>query len=109
MQSAGLSAGIPGCTRRLKSLAFRPSWSRSRCKPDVQAHRAVLLAEVLDVLAIRPAGIYVDATFGRGGHSAAILERLGPAGRLYAIDPDPEAIASGKARFGDDPRLHLQH
>jgi 16S rRNA (cytosine1402-N4)-methyltransferase len=64
---------------------------------------------VLDVLAIRPAGIYVDATFGRGGHSAAILERLGPAGRLYAIDRDAEAIASGKARFGDDPRLHLQH
>jgi len=62
---------------------------------------------VLDVLAIRPAGIYVDATFGRGGHSAAILERLGPGGRLYAIDRDPEAIASGSARFGDDARLHL--
>src|SRR5262245_64787348 len=104
MQSAGLSAGIPGCTKRRRSLAFRPSWSHSRCKSDVQSHRAVLLAEVLDVLAIRSAGIYVDATFGRGGHSAAILERLGPEGRLYAIDRDPEAIAAGRAHFAHDSR-----
>jgi 16S rRNA (cytosine1402-N4)-methyltransferase len=64
---------------------------------------------VLDVLAIRPAGIYVDATFGRGGHSAAILDRLGPQGRLYAIDRDPQAVAAGHATLGDDSRLHLQH
>src|SRR6185436_17641347 len=104
MQSAGLSAGIRGCTRRPRSPACRPSWSRSRCKPDVQAHRAVLLAEVLDVLAIRSAGIYVDATFGRGGHSAAILDRLGPQGRLYAIDRDPQAVAAGRATLGEDSR-----
>src|SRR5262245_24310292 len=109
MQSAGLSAGTPGCTRRRKSPACRPSWSRSRCKPDVQSHRAVLLAEVLDALAIRPAGIYVDATFGRGGHGAAILDRLGAEGTLYALDRDPQAIAAGNAQLGDDPRLHLIH
>src|SRR5262245_63932254 len=97
MQSAGLSAGTPGCMRRRKGPACRPSWSRSHCKPDVQAHRAVLLAEVLDALAIRPAGTYVDATFGRGGHSAAILDRLGSDGTLYAIDRDPQAIAAGVA------------
>src|SRR4029450_12484606 len=107
MQSAGLSAGIPGCTKRPRSPACRPSWSRSRCRADVQAHRAVLLAEVLDALAVRPAGTYVDATFGRGGHSAAILDKLGPDGTLYAIDRDPQAIAAGTAQLGNDPRLHL--
>jgi len=75
----------------------------------VQPHHAVLLAEVLDALAIRPAGTYVDATFGRGGHSAAILDRLGPDGMLYAIDRDPQAIAAGNAQLGHDPRLHLSH
>ena len=61
------------------------------------------------MLAIRPAGIYVDATFGRGGHSAAILDRLGPHGCLYAIDRDPQAVAAGNATLGDDSRLHLRH
>ena len=75
----------------------------------MQPHHAVLLAEVLDALAIRPAGTYVDATFGRGGHSAAILDRLGPDGMLYAIDRDPQAIAAGNAQLGHDPRLHLSH
>jgi 16S rRNA (cytosine1402-N4)-methyltransferase len=63
---------------------------------------------VLEVLAIRPAGTYVDATFGRGGHSAAILDRLGSSGRLYALDRDPDAIAAGHAAFAD-PRFHLSH
>jgi 16S rRNA (cytosine1402-N4)-methyltransferase len=75
----------------------------------VQAHRAVLLTEVLETLAIRPGGTYVDATFGRGGHSAAILERLGPAGRLYALDRDPHAIAAGRERFAGEPQLVLRH
>ena len=50
------------------------------------AHTPVLLQESLAALAIRPEGTYVDATFGRGGHSRAILSRLGPAGRLIALD-----------------------
>jgi 16S rRNA (cytosine1402-N4)-methyltransferase len=62
----------------------------------------------MDVLAIRPAGTYVDATFGRGGHSAAILDRLGPSGRLYALDRDPAAVAAGTAAI-PDPRFHLSH
>lgn len=54
-------------------------------------------------------GLYVDATFGRGGHSARILERLGPAGRLLAFDRDPQAIESARRRFGEDPRFVVVH
>jgi 16S rRNA (cytosine1402-N4)-methyltransferase len=67
-------------------------------------HRTVLLAEAVDALAVKPDGTYVDATFGRGGHARAILDRLGPKGRLIALDRDPEAIAVaagiGDGRFG---------
>ena len=72
------------------------------------AHRPVLLAEVLAALAIQPDGIYVDGTFGRGGHAAAILDELGPAGRLLAMDKDPEAVRSAGEQFGDDPRFEIQ-
>jgi 16S rRNA (cytosine1402-N4)-methyltransferase len=57
-------------------------------------HEPVLLREAIDALAIRPEGTYLDGTFGRGGHSRAILERLGPQGRLIALDRDPEAERS---------------
>ena len=59
-------------------------------------HKAVLRDEAIAALAIVPSGIYVDATFGRGGHSAAILTRLGPGGRLVAMDRDPDAVAEGR-------------
>lgn len=70
-------------------------------------HVTVLLAEAVAALAIRPDGIYVDGTFGRGGHSRAILRQLGPAGRLIAFDRDPSAIEAG--RLIGDPRLTLVH
>ncbi len=57
------------------------------------SHKTVFLEEAVDALALRTDGTYVDATFGRGGHSRLILERLGPRGRLIALDKDPEAIA----------------
>ena len=69
----------------------------------------MLVDAVLAALAVRPDGCYVDATFGRGGHSARILTALGPQGRLVAIDRDPEAIAAGRARFASEPRLALVH
>ncbi len=72
-----------------------------------QAHITVLLEEAVDALAIQPDGIYVDATFGRGGHSRAILARLGPQGRLIAFDRDPAAIAAGRAI--EDTRFTLVH
>ncbi|WP_153117713.1 16S rRNA (cytosine(1402)-N(4))-methyltransferase RsmH [Rhodocyclus tenuis] len=70
-------------------------------------HQTVLLAEAVAALAIRPDGCYVDGTFGRGGHSRAILERLGPQGRLLAFDRDPQAVAAARA-IGDS-RFTLLH
>jgi 16S rRNA (cytosine1402-N4)-methyltransferase len=72
-------------------------------------HTPVLIEEVLAALALRPAGLYVDATFGRGGHTARILRALGPEGRLIALDRDPAAIAAGQLRFAQEPRLRLVH
>lgn len=70
-------------------------------------HSPVLLQEALNGLVIKPDGIYVDGTFGRGGHSRAILEKLSSKGRLFAIDKDPEAIAYAKQHFINDPRFTL--
>jgi 16S rRNA (cytosine1402-N4)-methyltransferase len=70
-------------------------------------HTPVLLQEVLVALDIRAGGRYLDATFGRGGHSAAILERLGPQGALIAFDRDRHAIAAGRERFANDGRMTL--
>lgn len=71
------------------------------------AHIPVLLTEALDALAVRPDGVYVDGTFGRGGHSRGLLARLGANGRLIALDRDPSAIAAGQAIT--DERFTLVH
>jgi len=72
-------------------------------------HKPVMLDEVLRQLAIKPDGVYLDCTFGRGGHSQAILDRLA-AGRLLALDRDGEAIACGQAsKLGQDSRFSLYH
>ena len=72
-----------------------------------RTHVTVLLTEAVEALAIKPDGLYVDGTFGRGGHSRAILARLGAKGRLVAFDRDPRAIAAGGEI--DDERLTLVH
>jgi 16S rRNA (cytosine1402-N4)-methyltransferase len=63
--------------------------------------------QVRAALAIKPDGVYVDATFGRGGHSRDILAALGPDGRLVAVDRDPQAVAAGQAEFGGDARFSI--
>ena len=70
-----------------------------------QPHRPVLLEEVVEAMNIREDGYYLDATAGRGGHVAAVLEHLGTAGRILAIDRDPQAVAEVSKRFTDDPRV----
>jgi len=75
---------------------------------SASSHTAVLLNESVDGLDIKPDGIYIDATFGRGGHSRAILNRLGSKGRLIALDRDTAAIEASKT-FASDKRFSIHH
>ena len=68
-------------------------------------HETVLLNEAVEALNIKKDGVYIDATFGRGGHSAEIIKQLGPKGRLLLIDKDPLAIAHAKGVYKDDERV----
>lgn len=79
-----------------------------RMEKESGEHLPVMLDEVVHHFAIQPNGMYVDATFGRGGHSAAILKQLGPEGRLLAIDKDLKAVAYAHKQFSKDPRFSIQ-
>src|SRR5690606_24332677 len=73
-------------------------------------HQPVMLAEAIDLLAVRPGGRYVDATFGGGGHTRAILEASAPDGQVLALDADPAAVARGEALVAEfAPRLTVRH
>jgi 16S rRNA (cytosine1402-N4)-methyltransferase len=73
----------------------------------LNAHKPVLAREAFEALAVQADGLYIDATFGRGGHTALILGALGPEGRVLAFDRDPAAIEAGHRRFPDEVRLTL--
>lgn len=87
----------------------RPNSNRCRSDAMVEAaeHTPVLLAEVLAQLAVAAGGAYVDGTYGRGGHTRALLARIGPDGRLLAFDRDHEAVAAAEAEFGRDARFTI--
>lgn len=116
--STSLSCGMkqPGINRSRK-ISTQSSWLpetyRSDCRTclykmmENYKHTTVLLDEAVNGLNIRPDGIYIDGTFGRGGHSRLILSQLGEEGRLLAIDRDPQAIAVAKTI--DDPRFSIIH
>jgi 16S rRNA (cytosine1402-N4)-methyltransferase len=82
---------------------------RDRSASPVDEHTPVLAAEALEGLALEAGGYYVDATFGRGGHTALLLQAVGREGRVLAVDRDPQAIAAGRLRFADEMRLTLVH
>lgn len=72
-------------------------------------HTPVLLEESLEALSIKSDGVYLDGTFGRGGHARALLARLGAGGRVLALDRDPDAIAAAEVLAGRDSRLSVEH
>jgi len=75
----------------------------------VSSHVPVLLEEAVDQLAIVSDGLYVDCTFGRGGHCRAILDQLGADGRVFAMDRDSDAVQAGDELAASDPRLFIEH
>lgn len=77
--------------------------------PPSDSHVPVMLDEAVDALNIRADGIYIDGTFGRGGHSGRILQELGAAGRLLAFDKDEQAVSVARQRFAADRRFSIVH
>lgn len=76
---------------------------------ETYQHITVLLNEAVDGLNVRENGVYVDGTFGRGGHSRLILSKLGKDGRLVVFDKDPQAIAVAQELAAQDPRVSVVH
>jgi 16S rRNA (cytosine1402-N4)-methyltransferase len=76
---------------------------------ETHEHEPVLVDEALALLNVEAGGYYVDATYGRGGHTARILAAVGGEGRVLAIDRDPQALEAGRRRFAEDVRLALVH
>ncbi|MDN5938596.1 MAG: 16S rRNA (cytosine(1402)-N(4))-methyltransferase RsmH [Salinisphaera sp.] len=72
------------------------------------SHQPVMRQAALEALAVRAGGVYVDATYGRGGHCAAILDHLGSDGRLLALDRDPDACSHARRSWGQEPRFSMR-
>jgi 16S rRNA (cytosine1402-N4)-methyltransferase len=73
------------------------------------SHRSVLAGPALEALGVKRGGLYVDGTYGRGGHARAILGELSADGQLWLVDKDDEAVAHARARFGEDARCQIRH
>ena len=93
----------------LSSYALKRILLKSIDKCMSMTHHTVLLHQSIDALAIEAAGLYVDATYGRGGHSALLLSRLNEKGRLMVIDQDPRAIADAESKYATDSRVTIIH
>ena len=102
--AAGSGSGAPPLRPGVRS-GTRPCGMGAR----VSGHVPVMADEVVEALAPRAGGLYVDCTFGRGGHVRAVLDRIGPAGRMLALDRDPEAVAAARALARSDPRVSVRH
>ena len=76
---------------------------------ESMSHHSVLNAELLSFLDIKKDGVYIDATYGRGGHSALVLGRISKSGRLMAFDRDSEAVTDALSKFGADTRFSIKH
>ena len=100
-------------TLSVRSGGTRPGFAGRRRRPaqvtEPEAHTPVLRAEVLAALRPGKSGLYVDCTFGRGGHTRALLDRLGPSGRVLAMDRDPAAVAAARSLAAADPRVTPEH
>ncbi|MGQ0443037.1 MAG: 16S rRNA (cytosine(1402)-N(4))-methyltransferase RsmH [Methylophilaceae bacterium] len=91
----------------MQGALFAPATASMSPSAKLEPHTTVLLNEAVDALNIQPDGIYIDGTFGRGGHSKKILAQLGRQGHLFAIDRDLAALAAGKTIV--DTRFHVEH
>jgi len=91
------------------SFDAAPAGTAKGPDPVMNLHRPVMLNEALTGLDVRAGGIYLDCTFGRGGHSAAILEALGGSGALHALDQDSEAITHAREHFAAHANFHIHH
>src|SRR3569623_3441746 len=91
----------------MPGFALSSAASRRGAPDPMNAHRPVMLEAALAGLAIREDGLYVDATYGRGGHSSEILARLSECGSLHAFDQDPQACAHARQSFSGRGNFHI--
>ena len=107
--SGGFFAAGSGGGHPPPRLGERPPPPPRDMGGHASGHVPVMLDEVVEAVAPRPGGRYVDCTFGRGGHARALLARIGPAGRVLAIDRDPQAAEAARALARSDPRVSAHH